>query len=303
MQNALESLSSGARVAVIRLRSLGDCVLTTPALEILKSARPDLRIAVVVEDRFAAIFEGNPDVGEILPPAVRAVSRFRPDLCLNLHGGTRSMLLTGSSTARMRAGFAHFRGSGIYNIRIPTAQQILGVDRKVHTAEHLASAMFYLGAKRIPIPRAKLFADQRPNGSRYAVIHPVAAAPHKMWTAEGFLEVAQHLQDHQGLEPVFIAAAGEDLGPFSKYNCVTAAPLAETKSLLQSATLFVGNDSGPAHMAAAFGIPVVVLYGASDPVIWAPWKAESEILVDAEAIANIKPAGVIQAIDNVSVRR
>ena len=68
MENALESLSPGARVAVIRLRSLGDCVLTTPALEILKTARPDLRIAVVVEDRFAPIFEGNPDIDEILGP-------------------------------------------------------------------------------------------------------------------------------------------------------------------------------------------------------------------------------------------
>jgi heptosyltransferase III len=303
MENALESLSPGARVAVIRLRSLGDCVLTTPALEILKTARPDLRIAVVVEDRFAPIFAGNPDIDEILPPTVRAVARFRPGLCLNLHGGTRSMLLTGSSAARMRAGFAHFRGSGIYNIRIPTAQEILSVDRKVHTAEHLASAMFYLGAKRIPVPRAKLFAEARPQPGRYAVLHPVATAPHKMWTAEGFLEVAQHLQDHHSLEPVFIAAAGEDLSPFAKYNCVTAAPLAETKSLLQSATLFVGNDSGPAHMAAAFGIPVVVLYGASDPVIWAPWKVESEILVNTEAVSSIKPAEVVQAIDNVSVRR
>src|ERR1700716_4180752 len=111
MQSALERVPNRACVAVIRLRSLGDCVLTTPALEILKTVRPDLRIAVVVEDRFAPIFEGNPDIDEILPPTVRAVTRFHPGLCLNLHGGTRSMLLTGSSAARMRAGFAHFRGS------------------------------------------------------------------------------------------------------------------------------------------------------------------------------------------------
>src|SRR4051794_17488904 len=132
MKNALEHLASGSRVAVIRLRSLGDCVLTTPALAILKQSRPDLQVAVVVEDRFAAVFEGSPDVQAILPPTVRALARWRPELCLNLHGGTRSMLLTAGSSARMRAGSAHFRGAGIYNVRIPTAQEILGVQRKVH---------------------------------------------------------------------------------------------------------------------------------------------------------------------------
>src|SRR3954467_6719688 len=146
MENALEHLAPGSRVAVIRLRSLGDCVLTTPALAILKQSRPDLQVAVAVENRFAAVYENNPDVQAILPPTVRALVQWRPELCLNLHGGTRSMLLTAGSAARVRAGFAHFRGSGIYHLRIPTAQEVLGIQRKVHTAEHLASAMFYLGA-------------------------------------------------------------------------------------------------------------------------------------------------------------
>src|SRR4051812_45392067 len=126
MPSALDNLPSGSRVAVIRLRSLGDCVLTTPALEILKTSRPDLDIAVVVEDRFASVFEGNPDVAEILPPTVNSIAHYRPVMTINLHGGTRSMVLTAASGARLRAGFAHFRGSSMYNIRIPRAQEILG---------------------------------------------------------------------------------------------------------------------------------------------------------------------------------
>jgi len=74
----LERLPSGSRIAVIRLRSLGDCVLTTPALALLKTHRPDLRIGAVVEDRFRAVFEGNPQVDEILPPAARAVAKWHP---------------------------------------------------------------------------------------------------------------------------------------------------------------------------------------------------------------------------------
>lgn len=143
-------------MAILRLRSLGDCVLSTPGLEILKRSRPDLRLAVMVEDRFRAVFEGNPDVDEILPPALGALRRWRPILCLNLHGGGRSAWMTALSEARYRAGFGHFRYQAVYNVRIPRAQEILGVERKVHTAEHLASAVFYLGAPITEIPRAKL---------------------------------------------------------------------------------------------------------------------------------------------------
>ena len=97
----LERLPDRARVAIVRLRSLGDCVLTTPALEILKQSRPDLQVAVVVEDRFAPVFEGNSSVDQILPPSVSALRDWRPELCLNLHGGTRSAALTAASGARI----------------------------------------------------------------------------------------------------------------------------------------------------------------------------------------------------------
>src|SRR5438445_201106 len=155
MGTVLERLPEHARMAVIRLRSLGDCVLTTPALDILKLARPDLQVAVVVEPRFEAIFEGNDSVTALLPPSIPALRDWRPQLCLNLHGGSRSAALTAASGAKIRAGFAHYRFAQAYTVKIPTAQQILGVDRVVHTAEHLASAIFYLGAPRVEIPRAR----------------------------------------------------------------------------------------------------------------------------------------------------
>ena len=135
MSSVLERIPDKGRIAVIRIRSMGDCILTTPALAVLKQARPDLSIAIVVENRFRALFERNPDVEEILPPEWGPVRRWRPDLCLNLHGGGSSAVSTALSGARFRAGFAHFRPSWIYNVRIPRAQEILGVDRKVHTAE------------------------------------------------------------------------------------------------------------------------------------------------------------------------
>jgi len=284
-------------MAIVRLRSLGDCVLTTPALEILKRLRPDLRVAVVVEDRFHTVFENNCDVDEILPPEPLALRRWRPALCLNLHGGSRSAWMTALSGARYRAGFGHFRLNFLYNVRIPRTQQILNVDRTVHTAEHLASAVFYLAGTTVEIPRAKLSAGPLPEGfpASYAVIHPVASAPAKTWNADGFLAVAEHLRS-AGLAPVFIGAAGDDLSPFRNYRVMAGAPLAEVKSLLSRASLFVGNDSGPAHMAAAFGAPCVVIFGASDPAIWGPWRAASEIIAAPEGIASVTVSRVLEAL-------
>ena len=285
---------------MIRLRSLGDCVLTTPALEILRQVRPDLRVGIVVEDRFREIFEDIPHVDEILPAQRSALRRFRPDLCLNLHGGTRSAGMTAVSGARWRAGFGHFRYQAIYNVPVPRAQQILGEERTVHTAEHLASAMFYLGVPVCEIPRATLSATPPGNGSSYAVIHAVAATPAKTWHPEGFLAVATYLRE-SGVEPVFIGAAGDDLSRFHEFRTVAGASLTEVKNLLAGAALFVGNDSGPAHMAAAFGLPMVVIFGASDPAIWGPWRTQAAVLKAHGGIRDVSTASVFEALTRLKV--
>lgn len=297
MGTVLERLPERARVAVIRLRSLGDCVLTTPALDILKRSRPDLQVAVVVEPRFAPVFEGNDSVAELLPPSIPALREWRPQLCLNLHGGSRSAALTAASGARIRAGFAHYRIQLPYTVKIPRAQEILRVDRVVHTAEHLASAMFYLGAPEVEIPRAQLSATRQARSAPYTVIHPIASQPSKTWPAERFLRVAAHLD----MEPVFIAGVGEDLSAFRKYRTVAGAPLAETKNLLANASLFVGNDSGPAHMAAAFGLPVVVLFGSSNIDVWRPWRTSGEALSGPDGIESITVDDVMAALSRLRV--
>ena len=275
---------------MIRLRSLGDCVLTTPALALLKAHRPDLEIHVVVEPRFEGVFEDNPDIATV-SEAVPSV-----DLVLNLHGGTRSMWLMLVSGAKYRAGFAHHRYSFIYTHKIPTAQAILGVTRPVHTAEHLASAMFWLGVPPAEIPRAKLIARNPPDRSPYVVMHPFASAPGKAWPVQRFVSVAARLQA-QGLQPVILAGPSDDSAPFASYQVLKNAPLRDVKNVMSGAALFIGNDSGPAHIAAAFGVPVVVLFGPSNPVTWAPWRTEARVLTSADSIANISLDEVLSAAD------
>jgi ADP-heptose:LPS heptosyltransferase len=296
--SALEQIPQGGRVLIVRLRSLGDCVLTTPAIHILKQARPDLAIDVIVEPRFAEIFADNPDVARVLPPS----PSFGPDLVLNLHGGPRSAWLAAASLARRRAGFAHFRSAPwVYNIRIPTAQEVLGVDRPVHTAEHLAAAMFYLGAPRVEIPRARLFGKAPAAERPYAVIHAFASQPDKTWPADRFVAAAGHIRSELLLEPVFVGGAADDFAPFAGFRHA-AGSLKDSKNLLSGASLFLGNDSGPAHMAAAFGVPVVVLFGSSHAAQWQPWRTAAEAIESPPDVRAVPVARVIEALDCVKVR-
>lgn len=281
------------RIALVRLRSLGDCVLSTPAIHLLKMYRPEVEIGIVVEDRFAGVYEANPDIADILPPTVNALRKFAPDLCLNLHGGTRSARLTLLSGASVRAGFDIFRPGWIYHRRIPTAQETLGIARRVHTAEHMASAVFALGVPIAEVPRARVF----PPGGRsayapeqpYAVIHPLAATPEKTWP--GFAAFARQID----LEPVFIGGPGEDLSDFSFGRTVIGAPLPEISRLIRDAAVFIGNDSGPAHIAAALGVPSMVFFGPSDEEIWAPWRTRSAVL-KADPLSGISADHALQSL-------
>ncbi len=295
----LDRLALGSRVLLIRLRSLGDCVLTTPAIRLLKEHRPDLEIGVCVEDRFREIYEDNPDVAALMPPLKRAVFQFHPSLAVNLHGGSRSIMLTVASMARWRAAFAHLPAQWAYNVPIPRAQEILGEERTVHTAEHVASAMFFLGVPPAEIPRARLFAAPPPPAPPYCVIHPFASAPEKAWPPMRFAEAARRIESERGLQPVIIGAPSDDFAPFAEFRTLQGAPLTAVKSLLSGARLFLGNDSGPAHMAAAFGLPVVVLYGSSDPVIWAPWRTRSEVIHALGGLETLPPQDVLDAVNRL----
>ncbi len=300
MDSILERLPERARVAVVRLRSLGDCVLTTPALALLKQTRPDLEIAVVVEDRFAAVYSHNPDVSLTLAPSPITLARWRPHLCLNLHGGPRSAQLTVASRARLRAGFEHFQFRAVYNLRIPKPQPILHISRKAHTAEHIAAAVFWLGVPLQEIPAAQLFIEPAADAavSQSVVIHPFASAPDKTWPADRFLALATRT----GLDPVFIGADTDDMTPFRAHRCLQGEGLEQVKTLIAAAALFIGNDSGPAHMAAAFGRPALVFFGNSDIDLWRPWKTEAAVLSDPAGIQAIPVERAVEVLERLKVK-
>lgn len=314
----LPDLPSGARILLVRLRSIGDIVLLTPSLRLLHGWRPDLRVSVMVEGRFHRLLENNPCVDELLSPgeghgarkistrlkAIGELRRRKFSLCINLHGGPTSTLFTRLCGARWKAGYEYYRSRGAYTFLIPHARKLLGRP-DVHTAEHQAAAFFHLGLPRTEIPRAELFVRPEERawwekkrselrlepGREYAVLHPAALYSTKQWAAEHFARLGEFLAQEEHLEPVYSCGPGESAvldaveraagKPVRRLENTT---LGQFAAALESARLFVGNDSGPAHMAAALARPRVVIFGSSSSTIWGPWPRQ-----DSQA-----PARVVQ---------
>jgi predicted lipopolysaccharide heptosyltransferase III len=302
----LPSLPPASRILLLRLRSIGDIILLTPALHLLKEWRPDLRVTVLVEQRFRELLENNPDVDELLALDGRAglaklgtrlgtIQRIRQGkfhLAMNLHGGPTSATLTNWSGAKYKVGFGHFRRSGIYNFLIPDARTILN-KTAIHTAEHQASAFFHLGLPPNEIPAAQIIVTAAEHawwekkreslglaaGRHYVVIHPTALFATKQWAPENFAGLGKFLEREAGLSIVYSCGPGESVvldaveqAAGHSIRRVENAALLQFSAALAGARLFVGNDSGPAHMAAALGRPGVVIFSSSSSTIWAPWR-------------------------------
>ncbi len=301
----LPGLPKQSRILILRLRSMGDVVLLTPALRLLKEWRGDLRVSVVIEPRFRELLEANPFVDELLDAPqgsgwhrareqarlLRGLRARQFEVCLNLHGGPSSAFLAQFSGARWKAGFEHFRRRRIYDFAVPDARAILGQE-SVHTAEHQAAALFWLGVPRRAIPPAELFASEAAEwawqeesarlgiawGRDYVLLHPAALYSTKQWPPERFAKLGCYIEDELDLMAVYSCGPGEsrcldevELAAGRPIRRIDAPSLGMLMAVISEARLFVGNDSGPAHVAAAFKTPCVVIFGSSNSKVWRPW--------------------------------
>ena len=304
------------RVLVVRLRSIGDTVLATPTLYALRRFLPDARIDLLLEDWVAPLLEGTSDADRILRVEARStLSRLRVarelraaryDVAFNLHGGSTAALLTRASGAKRRVGYQSYRYSFLHTHAAPPAT-LLWQTEKTHSAEQQLALAGWTGvpvsdrpAARLPLnARAsdsinlKLLHARDSNGQRlsiadgqpFALLHPAAAFASKIWATENFARVAEELRA-RGLAVVAVAAPTET-EIVEKLVSETRAPvlpltgltLPEVTALAARARLFVGNDSGIAHIASALRVPSVVVFGSSNVAHWRPWtEAPAEVV-------------------------
>lgn len=319
------------RVLLIRLRSIGDTVLMTPCLTALRDWRPDIEIGVVIEPLAREVLAGHPLVDHLFVADKSVSSRLwlitrlrkeRFDVAFNLHGGSTGMLLAAMSGAQYTVGFQDQRGSSLLNQRAPSPEIILG-SALIHSVEQQLALLHYAG---VPLPnrpaltlqasadlsatlREKLeragFSAASLKPGRFAIVAPGAAFESKRWSARGFASVIDHMTRRWQLESIVVAGPGQEQLAKEVAECcsfgahvLSRMTLSELKSLVGNvARVFVGNDSGPMHIAAALGCPLVAVFGSSNPDVWHPWtEAPYRVLGGERGVPDNDKRGSIEAI-------
>lgn len=299
------------KVLVIRLRSIGDTVLATPSLFALRRFLPPAKIDILLEDWVAPVLDGSDLVDHIITiprhsnaaraRVARELHRASYDVVYNLHGGTTATFLTRATGARHRVGFANYQYSRLHNHAAPSPLEIWQRPT-LHSVEQQLALLGWTGVPVTDRPRTKLTVTRKAAASisqrlldnnigddqPIALIHPAAALATKQWGIENFARVAEALAS-RGFTPVAVVAPNEkpvlqSLNGSSSSRIVgfDNLSLPEITALAAHAKLFVGNDSGIAHMAAAAGTPCVVVFGSSNVAHWRPWTTKPNEIVREE---------------------
>jgi lipopolysaccharide heptosyltransferase II len=301
--------SGARRVLIVRLRSIGDTVLSTPSLYALRRFLPHAQIDVLLEDWVAPLLDGFEDVDNVirvqrkdtkarvrLAQALRSTPRY--DVAYNLHGGTTATFLIRASGARHRVGFKGYRYGFLYNHLAPSSSELWRRE-KTHSVEQQLALLGWTGVPVSDRPRTRLAVTEKAKASveeklkaakfdceqPFALVHPAAAFESKQWPTKNFARVVEEL-NAKNISSIAIAAASEkrmveELKRESGAPVVafTDLQLPEITALASLSKLFVGNDSGIAHIAAAVQKPCVVIFGSSNVDHWRPWtNAPNEIV-------------------------
>ena len=286
---------------IVRLGALGDIVHTVPAVAALRRAYPSARIDWVVDYRHAGFAELVTSIDRIitLPRTTVAawvdlVRRLRPiryDVALDFQGLMKSAVLARASGARRVHGFS------IWHLREKAARPFYSrVDHSTqpaHVIEKNLSLLSTVGvasaAVEFPLahtPSAALDSVRRESaGARFALLNPGAAWPNKRWPAARFGEVAAFVREVRGLQPFVLwgpaeRALAEEVVE-SSGGVARLAPATTTADLLElsrAAALMVSGDTGPLHIAAAAGTPLVAIFGPTDADRNGPWSPDDLVV-------------------------
>ena len=288
----VDPLPGNARVLLVRLSALGDVLFALETLASLKTERPDTRVDFLVEDRFASLLQGHPQIDRLLvfprrrkaamPGFVLNLRRRRYDVVLDLHGILKSALQMALTRSRNKMGYAppgaregadrFYRQSVILPRPLP------------HRAERgyfLLRAIGLQGQRAhpvLPTPErdTEFWAEDE---ERRVVLHPgvSAFADFKRWPLERYGELAERLSEEGCTVAVSYGPGEEPLADAVRKRAPRVRPL-DGRSLglvglaavLRKAHLTVAADTGPLHLAAATGGRVLALFGPKDPALYGP---------------------------------
>lgn len=296
------------RVLVVRLGSLGDVIHTVPAVAALRRAMPDARIDWLVDaphQEIAGLVTAVDSRIVLEARTLRAwidaasVLRSRGyDAAIDFQGLFKSAILARASGAKRVLGFSlwHLRERGARAFYSETTPSNLPTLQPHVIRKNLALAALVASSidpetdplefpLEVPASGAVDELKRTLEGAPYAVLNPGAAWPNKRWPAERFGEVAAFLRERHGLRSIVTWGPGEQ--PLaeaavarSEGAAIMTPPmrLLDLTALLRDARLMVSGDTGPTHVAGAFGVPIVSPFGPTSAARNGPWDPDDIVL-------------------------
>ena len=281
---------------MIQLRRIGDVLMTTPTVAALRGAFPQAHLAFLTEPPATTVLALDPNLDEVIPYSARAsvaahlrmalhLRRGRFDTVLDFFSNPRTAQLTWASGASRRIGF-DFRGRRYaYTERVATPQG------RHYAGKHKALLAGALGVSvedlrpRITLHQAHHdYADRQlyelsvQPGELLVALSPVSRQRYRLWPAKRFARIADVLIERYQARVLLMWGPGEEHFvdavrlemAHQALPSYPVPPLLEMAALLERCHLYVGNDSGPRHIAIAVGTPTVTPFGRSHPENWTP---------------------------------
>jgi len=294
------------KILLIRLRRIGDIIMTTPAVTALKKAMPESQITYVVEEPYRCLVEGHPSVDRVialgkkskLPEFLRLLRTLRKepyDVVLDFHGGPRAWWIALAAKANFKVGYEiKYRGF-VYDVAIPRGVK----NGFVHSVENHLNLVRALGVRVDPPPLSlppaqeaeirkvdRLFAENGLEGNKLVILHISAGNQFRDWGVDNWAGLVDRLAQEPSVRVVLVGgepdhAAEQGILSLSSSHPVSfvgTLNLLELKEMMARSSLFVGPDSGPMHIAAATGTPIVALFGPTLPVHFSPWQAKAYVV-------------------------
>jgi lipopolysaccharide heptosyltransferase I len=288
------------RILIVRMSALGDIVHALPVLAALGEAFPRAEIDWLAEAAYAGVLELVDGIANrvVVRPGYRNALRFlrqrRYDAAIDLQGLIKSAAAARLSGARRVIGFQAraLREPGaawFYHEAVPVPDAVHVIQKNLSVLPALGVPA---GPARFPLRIApSAVADElsaaAPAG--YVLLNPGAAWPNKRWEPARFGEVASRLRDSRALPSFVLWGRGEaDLAErvvTASRGAAHRAPatsLADLVAVARGARLMISGDTGPAHLAAAVGTPLVGLYGPTWPERNGPWDPADEVVSRAD---------------------
>jgi lipopolysaccharide heptosyltransferase I len=327
---------SPQRFLIVRLSSIGDIVHALPAVAALGEAFPRAEIHWAVESRYALLLEGNPYLRRVVKldtlgwrrrlttgatlreigGGLRALRESRYEAAIDFQGLWKSAAVAWLSRARERIGFAKpwLREPGaavLYTQRISPGGPKHVIEMNLALVEQLGAH-----AQRWQFPLPRTAADDTYVETQLAALHvkdfiiinPGGGWRSKCWPPESYAELIERLEAVLPEQILLTGSAGEQKliaailqRAGSRRACYLPTTLVQLIALARRARLFIGGDTGPLHLAAAVGTPIVGIFGPTDPARNGPFAADDIALSNLGPINHTRREANLTYLPGISV--